>query len=83
MFLKTHKKIYDGWEKIVNGFKNGILPLSIKNGTKTDILDTPEQKRFNDFLSQIKEGQRNIDMSLFEEVFGFGMLTKCYKLYTV
>ena len=36
-----------------------------------DILDTPEQKIFNDFLSQIKEEQKNINMGLFEEVFGY------------
>ena len=81
--FKNAKKFYDGWEKIVNGFKNRILPLSIKDILKTDILNTPEQKRFNNFLSQIKEEQRNIDMSLFEEVFGMARLTKCYKLYTV
>ena len=70
--FKNAKKIYDGWEKIVNGFKNRILLLSIKDILKTDILNTPEQKQFNNFLSQIKEEQRNIDMSLFEEVFGYG-----------
>ena len=48
------------------------------NDTKTDssdqqadILDTPEQKRCSDFLSQIKKEQQNIDMSLFEGVFGY------------
>ena len=64
-------------EKIVYGFKNAILPLSKKDDLKIDsgdqqldILDTPEQRRYNDILSQIKEEQKNIDMSLFEEVFG-------------
>ena len=54
------------------------MPLSKKAAEETDsddqqpdILDTPEQKRFNDFLSQIKEEQKNINMSLFEEVFGY------------
>ena len=72
------KKNYDGWEKIVCGFKNGILLLPKKEDTKTDsgdlqldILDTPEQRRFNDILSQIKEKQKNIGMSSFEEVFGY------------
>ena len=36
-----------------------------------DILDTTEQKRYNAFLSQMKEEQKNIDMSLSEEVFGY------------
>ena len=30
------KNIYDGWEKFFNGFKNGKLLLSKKDGTKTD-----------------------------------------------
>ena len=42
----------------------------------TDILGIPEQKRLNDFWSQIKEEQKNIDMSLFEGVFGYNMLGK-------
>ena len=75
---KNVKRLYDGWEKFVNGFKNGILPPSKKIDVKTnigdqqqDILDTPEQKKINDFLSQIKEKQKSIDMNLFKEVFGF------------
>ena len=35
------------------------------------ILDSPEQKRFNDFLRQIKQEQKNIDTSLFKEVYGY------------
>ena len=73
---KNVKNVYDGWEKVVSGLKNKILSLSKKAVEKTDsdnqqsdILDTPEQQRFNDFLSQIKEEQKHIDMSLFEEVF--------------
>ena len=89
---KNTKNFYDGWEKIVYGFKNGILPLSKKVDMKTDsgdqqpnILETPKQTKFNDFLSQIKEEQKNIDMSLFKEVFDNDRpdLTKCYKLYTI
>ena len=65
-------------KKTVYEFKNKIWPLSKKAGVKTDsadqqpgILDTPEQKRFNDFLRQIKQEQKNIDTSLFKEVFGY------------
>ena len=36
---KNVKKIYDGWEKIVYGFKNAILPLSKKDDMKTDSGD--------------------------------------------
>ena len=32
-----------------------------------DILDTSEQTTFNDFLNQIKEQQKNIDMRLFSK----------------
>ena len=59
---KNVKNFYDGWEKIVYGFKNEKLLLSRKGDTKTDssdkqtdVLDTLKQKTFNDFLSQIKE----------------------------
>ena len=75
---KNIKKFCEWWEKIVYGFKNGILLLPKKDDMKTDtgnqqldILDTLEQRRFNDFLSQIKEEQKNVDLSLFEEVFGY------------
>ena len=66
------------------------MPLSKKAAEETDsddqqpdILDTPEQKRFNDLLSQIKEREKNINMSLFEEILVMTHLTKYYKLYTV
>ena len=64
---KNVNNFYDGWEKIVHLFKYGILQLSKKNDMETDsadqqldILDTSEQRRFNDFLSQTKEEQKNI-----------------------
>ena len=38
---------------------------------KTDILDTPEQERFNNFLSQIEEEQKNINMKSFEKYFSY------------
>ena len=34
-----------------------------------DILDTTEPRRFNDFLSQIKEEQKNTDRKSFEKYF--------------
>ena len=40
-----------------------------------DILDTPEQKKINDFLSQIKEKQKSIDMNLFKKFLGLMVLT--------
>ena len=34
-----------------------------------DVLDTPEEIKFNDFLKHIKEEQKNIGMRLSEETF--------------
>ena len=66
-------------KKIASGFNNGILLLSKRDDTKTDscdqqsdILDLPEQKRFNDILGQIKEELKKIDMSLFSKYFSYG-----------
>ena len=66
---KNVKKFYDRWEKIVHGFENGILLLSKKDDMNTDsanrqldTLNTTEQRRFKEFLSQIKEEPKNIDM---------------------
>ena len=76
--FKNAKNFSDGWEKIVNGFKNGILPLSKGIGTKADnsdqqidILETPEQKKKKDLSRQIKKEQKYIDLSLFEGGFGY------------
>ena len=33
---------------------------------RPNILDTPEQRRFDDFLQQIEEEQKYIDMKLFD-----------------
>ena len=33
--------------------------------------ETPEQKEFNDFLEQIKEEQKNIDINSFKNVFNY------------
>ena len=38
---------------------------------QADILDTPEQKKFNDFSRQNKEEQKNINTSLFKEIFNY------------
>ena len=80
---KNGKKFYDCFQKIVNGFKNGILVLFKKVGTKADtgdqqpdISDISEQKKFNDFLRQIEENQKYIDMHLFKEVFGYDTFEK-------
>ena len=38
---------------------------------QADILDTPEQKKCNDFSRQNKEEQKNINTSLFKEIFNY------------
>ena len=37
-----------------------------------DISDRPKQIKFNNFLEQIKEEQRNLDMKLFSKYFSYG-----------
>ena len=91
---KNLKKIYDRWLKIVDGVKTGILPFSKIDGTKTDsgdeqgnILDTPKQERFNDFLNHIKEEEKIIDATLFRNIFDYDtpdkMLQTLYSLRRV
>ena len=65
-------------KKIVYGFKNGTSLLSIKDDMKTDssdqrpdIFDMPKQTKFNDFLKQIKEEQKNIEIKLLEKYFPY------------
>ena len=41
--------------------------------------ETPEQKKFNDFLEQIKEKQSNIYMNLFKNVFYYETPDKMLK----
>ena len=69
------KLFYDGLEKIVYEFENGTLPLSKKDGMKTDsgdqqqdILNTPGQI---DLLEQIKEEQNTIDIKSFNKYFPY------------
>ena len=50
-------------EKNIYRFKNG--------DQKPDILDTSEETKSNDFLKQVKEEKRNMDMDLFGEQFGY------------
>ena len=88
--FKNTKIFHEVWEKIVYGLKNRILPLSKKFCMKTDggdqqpnILDISKQKKFNDFLFQIKEEQKNIDIVYLNRFLVMAHLTKCYRLYTI
>ena len=40
---------------------------------------TPEQKEFNDFLEQIKEEQKNIDINWFKKFFNYETPDKMLK----
>ena len=77
-FLENPKNFYKRREKIIEASKNEIFPLFKKDDIKLiavnqqkDILDKPEQTKFNDFLEQIKEEQKNIDMRLFSKYFPY------------
>ena len=82
---KNVKNCYDGWEKIVYGFKDGILLLSKKDSTKTDssdqtdILDTPEQKNLMIYFIRL-EKNKNIDMILFKQIFDYDTLDKMLQI---
>ena len=78
MFLKIQKFFIMDGKKIVYGFRNGTSPLSKKVDMKTDssdqrpdIFDTFKQTEFNDFLKQIKEEQKNIEIKLFKKYFPY------------
>ena len=44
---------------------------------KDNLSETPEQKKVNDFLEQIKKDQKNIDINLFKIFLIIKRLTKC------
>ena len=69
---------YDGREKIVYGFKSGILQLSKKDYMESDssdqqpdILNTLEQTKFHDFPDQTKQESKNVDMRSFNKHFSY------------
>ena len=39
---------------------------------RPNILDTPEQRRFNEFLQQIEEEQKYVNMKLFDKYYPYG-----------
>ena len=50
--------------------KNIGKTVKLKN-QKDNLSETPEQKEFEDFLEQIKEEQKNIDINSFKNVFNY------------
>ena len=74
------KKLFDLrvriYKKLVleeeNSMFEKIIGATVKlKNQKDDLPKTPEQKEFNDFLEQIKEQQKNIDINWFENVFNY------------
>ena len=52
--------------------------VKLKN-QKDNLSETTEQKEFNDFLEQIKEEQKNIDINSFKNVFNYESPDKMLK----
>ena len=50
--------------------------VTLKN-QKDNLSETPKQKEFNDFLEQIKEEQKNIDINSFKDVLTMKRSIKC------
>ena len=87
IFQET-KKLFDLrieiYKKLVLAEENSKFEKSIgetvklKN-QKDNLSETPEQKEFNDFLEQIKEEQKNIDINSFKNVFNYETPDKMLK----
>ena len=80
-FFNLRVEIY---KKLVLKEENSIFEKSIAEtvklkNQKDNLSETPEQKKFNDFLEQIKEKQSNIYMNLFKNVFYYETPDKMLK----
>ena len=60
-------------------FEKSIAETVKLKNQKDNLSETPEQKKFNDFLEQIKEKQSNIYMNLFKNVFYYETPDKMLK----
>ena len=77
------KNFARGETKLLKGLKMEYYHFLKKDDMKTDsgnqqpdVLDTPEEIKFNDLLKHIKEEQKNIGMRLSEETFAYKTLDK-------
>ena len=50
-------------------FEKGIEETVKLKNQKDNFFETPEEKKFNNFLKQIKKEQKNIDINWFKNVF--------------
>ena len=60
-------------------FEKSIGETGKLKNQKDNLSETPEQKEFNDFLEQIKEEQKNIDINSFKDVFNYETPNKMLK----
>ena len=67
--VKIYKKLV--LEEENSKFKKSIGETVKLKNQKDNLSETPEQKEFNDFLEQIKEEQKNIDINWFKNVFNY------------
>ena len=75
--VKIYKKLV--LEEENSKFKKSIgEAIKLKN-QKDNLSETPEQKEFNDFLEQIKEEQKNIDINSFKNVSNYETPDKMLK----
>ena len=75
--VKIYKKLVLEGEN--SKFKKSIGETVKLKNQKDNLSETPEQKGFNDFLEQIKEEQKNIDINSFKNVFNYETPDKMLK----
>ena len=75
--VKIYKKLV--LEEENSKFKKSIGETVKLKNQKDNLSETPEQKGFNDFLEQIKEEQKNIDINSFKNVFNYETPDKMLK----
>ena len=68
--VEIYKKLVLEKEENLKFQKNIEETVKLKN-QKDNFSETPEQKNFNDFLEQIKEEQKNININWFKNVFNY------------
>ena len=75
--VKIYKKLVLEEENLK--FKKSVGETVKLKNQKDNLSETPEQKEFNDFLEQIKEEQKNIDVNSFKNVFNYETPDKMLK----
>ena len=68
--VEIYKKLVLEKQENLKFQKNIEQTVKLKN-QKDNFSETPEQKNFNDFLEQIKEEQKNININWFKNVFNY------------